>query len=152
MAAGVGARSVTAHRMRRVWLFVPVALLAVACSDDDGGTAQLATTLPPTECATGEFEEGRTVVVTVDDVVGGFGGLGSRTPSDLAAGLVRVSVEADAENREPVSVVVTLDGAEVAAVRGVAPGSVCAIDVELTAGHYVVVEGDRDVEFDVVAP
>jgi hypothetical protein len=136
--------------MRVLLLVVPVALMAAACSDG-GGTAQLATTLPPTECATGDFDEGRTVVVTVDDVVNGFGGLGSRAPSDLAAGVVRVSVEADAENREPVSIAITRDSAEVATIRGVAAGSVCAIDVELAAGHYVVVEGDRDVEFDVVA-
>jgi hypothetical protein len=135
--------------MRFLLLAVTSAVLAAACSDD-GGTAQLASTLPPTECASGSFDEGRTVVITVDDVVNGFGGLGSRTPSDLPAGLVRLSVDADAENRAPVSVVVTRDGAEVATVRGVSAGSVCAIDVELAAGHYVVVEGDRDVEFDVV--
>ena len=40
---------------------------------------------------------------------------------------------------------------EVAVVRGVPAGSVCAIDVDLAAGHYVAREGDRDVEFDVVA-
>ncbi|MBI4934708.1 MAG: hypothetical protein HY828_12565 [Actinobacteria bacterium] len=142
----------TDRRVRSAWFLMPFALLAVACGGDDGGTEQLATTLPPTECVAGEFDAGRTVVITVDDVVGGFGGLGSRTPSDLAAGMVRVSVEADAENREPVSVAVTRDGVEVATVRGVAAGSVCAIDIELAAGHYVVVEGDRDVEFDVVAP
>jgi hypothetical protein len=137
--------------MRPLVLAALFAVSAVACSDD-GSTAQLATTLPPTECATGEFDESRTVVVTVDDVVGGFGGLGSRSPSTLAAGLLRLSVQADAKNREPVSVAVTRDGAEVATVRGVAAGAVCAIELELSAGHYVVVEGDRDVEFDVVAP
>ncbi len=136
--------------MRLFWLALAGTLLVSACSDD-GGTAQLASTLPPTECASGSFDEGRTVVITVDDVVNGFGGLGSRTPSDLPAGLVRLSVEADAENRASVSVVVTRDGTEVATVRGVAPGSVCAVDVNLAAGHYVVVEGDRDVEFDVVS-
>jgi hypothetical protein len=137
--------------MRRVLLVVSVAVLAVACSDDLR-TAQLATTLPPSECAAGEFDDARTVVITVDDMVDGFGGLGSRAPSDLAAGMVRVSVEADAENRQPMSVVITRDGAEVATVRGVTAGAVCAIDLELTAGHYVVAEGERDVEFDVVAP
>jgi hypothetical protein len=65
---------------------------------------------------------------------------------------VRVSVEADAANKAPVTVQITRDGAPVAEVRGVPAGSVCALDVDLPAGHYVVAEGDRDVEFDVVAP
>lgn len=138
--------------VRRLLLVLVLLPFAAACGDDGEGTAQLATTLPPTECATGEFEPGRTVTITVDDVVDGFGGLGTRTPSDLAAGTVRLSVEADAENAAPVSVAITRDGAEVAVIRGVPAGSVCAIDVDLAAGHYVVAAGDRDVEFDVVAP
>jgi hypothetical protein len=137
---------------RSVFATFLVAAISFAGCSSGSGVAQLATTLPPTACATGTFDTGRTVVITVDDVVDGFGGLGSRTPSDLTAGTVRVSVEADAANKAPVTVTVTRDSAEVAVIRGVPAGSVCALDVELPVGHYVVVEGDRDVEFDVVAP
>lgn len=133
----------------RSLLLAPFLLLAVACSDD-GGTAQLGTTLPPTECATSTFDGSRTVVITVDDVVGGFGGLGVRSPSGLEQGIVRLSVEADPENREPITVTVSVGPQEVTAIRGVAPGATCAVDVELAAGNYVVREGERDVEFAIV--
>jgi hypothetical protein len=141
--------------MRTAWIVLlfaaPAGCLLATCSSDPGAT-QLSSTLPPTKCAAGSFDAGRTIVITVDDVVDGFGGLGSRTPSDLTAGSVRVSVEADAENKAPVTVSITLDGTEVAVVRGVPAGSECAVDADLAAGHYVVKEGDRDVEFDLVAP
>jgi hypothetical protein len=136
--------------MRGLLVVVPLALLLASCSDD-GGTEQLTSSLPPTRCATGGFDQSRVVVITVDDIVGGFGGMGSRTPAGLSAGVVRITVEADAENEALVTVLLTRDGTQVAAVSGVPAGSSCSLDVELAAGHYVATEGDRDVEFDVVA-
>jgi hypothetical protein len=138
--------------MRRpLLLLVPFVLAGAACGGSDSGVTQLASTLPPTACASGTFESGRTITISVDDVVDGFGGLSSRTPSDLAAGTVRLSIEADSENEQPVTVTLSRDGSEITVVRGVPAGAVCAVDVDLQPGHYVAAEGDRDVEFDIVA-
>ncbi len=135
--------------MRATLLLVPVVLTVVACSAD-GGATQLPSTLPPTACASGSFDEGRTVKISVDDIVDGFGGMSSRTPSNLSAGLIRVSVEADAGNKSPITVTLSRDGTEVSVVRGVPAGAVCAVDLDLPPGHYVAKEGERDVEFDIV--
>ncbi len=135
--------------MRSALLLVPVVLSFVACGSDSG-VAQLPSTLPPTPCASGSFEEGRTVKISVDDVVDGFGGMSSRTPSDLASGLIRLSIEADAGNKSPINVTLSRDGTEVSVVRGVPAGAVCAVDLDLRPGHYVAKEGERDVEFDII--
>ena len=74
----------------------------------------------------------------VDDLVGGFGSLGSETPSGLTAGPVRIAVDADEENEGPVEVVVTGPDGVAATVSGVEAGATCAVDVELAAGDYVV--------------
>ncbi len=114
--------------------------------DDSGGDA--------TECATAEADASRTVTVKVDDVVDGFGSLGSQTPSGLTPGSVRLAVEADEENEEPVDVTLSLGGETVAEVNGVEAGATCGIDVDLEAGDYVVTSNrneDQDAEFSVVA-
>lgn len=108
-------------------------------------------TVAVTACAVGSFDAGQTVIVHDDDLVGGFGSFGTRTPSGLQAGTVRISVEADAENAGPVSVAITLDGARVGSIDGVASGSTCAIDVDLVAGHYDVTDGQQKAGFDVIA-
>jgi hypothetical protein len=135
-----------------VLLLLPV-MFGAACSDDagTGGGTIAAVTLPATVCATGDFDAGRTIVVHDDDLVGGFGSFGTRTPSDLAAGTVRISVEADAENAAPANVTVTLDGQPVTAINGVAAGSTCGVDVDLVAGHYELTNGQQSAGFDIVA-
>ena len=146
------------------------ALLLGACSGDDdettdGTDAASGTTGvssddgddsdgDATECATAEADANRTVTVKVDDVVDGFGSLGSQTPSGLTPGSVRLAVEADEENEEPVDVTLSLGGETVAEVNGVEAGTTCGIDVDLEAGDYVVTSNrneDQDAEFSVVA-
>ena len=108
--------------------------------------------MAPTACATGAADPSRTVVLRIDDEVGGFGAISSRTPSDLTAGRVRISVEAD-ENEGPVVVTLALDGTEVTTISGVEPGATCGVDIELAAGTYQAtsdVNGDSDAEFVVV--
>jgi len=141
-------------------LFCCVASLA-ACSDDDSQSAPTDSVVvasdsagapTPTTCATGDFDAGRTVVVRHNDLVGGMGSFGTRTPNELQAGLVRIEVQADDENGGLANVSVTLAGALVAEIIGVEPGATCAVDVELVAGTYEVTDGLQNASFDVVAP
>ena len=146
-------------------LVVSLVFLAAGCgSDDDGGGSsgrgagsggadEQGATVAPTACATGAADPSRTVVLRIDDEVGGFGAISSRTPSDLTAGSVRISVEADEENEGPVVVTLALDGTEVTTISGVEPGATCGVDIELAAGTYQAtsdVNGDSDAEFVVV--
>ena len=128
------------------------AVLGAACDADDDDDAGAATPVardagavvtaeaagPATTCAAGDADSGRTVTVRVDDLVGGFGSLGSQTPSGLTAGPVRIAVDADYENEGPVEVVVTGPDGAAATVTGVEAGATCAVDVELAVGDYVV--------------
>jgi len=92
------------------------------------------------------------VHVTLDDIVGGFGSLGSRSNSGLTPGVVRVELEADVENAGLASVRIMKDGAEVATIASVAAGATCGIDLEVAVGTYQILgEGDQDVEFEVAA-
>lgn len=108
-----------------------------ACGDDanDDGAATSAPPSVATECApAGTDDPSRTVRVQVDDLVGGFGGLGTRTPSDLAAGPIRVSVEADADNESPIDVIVSKNGTEVIVISAVAAGLTCSVDLIVEPG------------------
>lgn len=150
--------------MRR--LLIPIVFLSLlaACSDDDKSSSDSTSestidsissesssvSLPPTECATTPGPEGHFVRVNVDDIVGGFGGLASRSDADMKPGVVRIEVTGDPENAEPVNVTVMQGDTELAAINGVAAGETCGIDLDLGAGTYRVVEGDRDVEFVIV--
>lgn len=148
--------------MRLLPLVICCVASLIACSDDEsqsdpadsGVVTSLSAEAPPaaTTCATGEFDAGRTVVVRHNDLVGGIGSFGTRTPNALQAGLVRIAVEADDENGGLANVSVTLDGAVVAEIIGVEPGATCAVDVELVAGTYAVTDGLQNASFDVVAP
>lgn len=137
--------------------FLPIVILAAvsvaACSDDakNAGPATTNSSEPATECAAGTADPSRTVVVTVDDLVGGFGGMGTQTPSDLEAGSIRISVEADADNESPIDVSMSLDGSEVTVIRGVAAGTTCGVDLVLEPGHYELTDGTQHGRFDVVA-
>ncbi|MDP2293327.1 MAG: hypothetical protein Q8M22_19255 [Actinomycetota bacterium] len=147
--------------MRTLPILICCVASLAACSDDDPQSAPPDTVVvasdaadapAPTVCATGEFDAGRTVVVRHNDLVGGIGSLGTRTPNELQAGLVRIAVEADDENGGLANVSVTLDGALIAEITGVEPGATCAVDVELVAGTYAVTDGLQDASFEVVAP
>lgn len=145
------------------------AIVGVGCGSDDGGAGNdgggggsdvagaseaPAETMAPTTCVTGEGDPGRTITLGIDDEVGGFGSIGSRAPSDLTAGAVRIVVDADAENAGPVDVTLTLDGAVVTTIAGVAPGTTCGVDVELEPGDYLAtsnVNGDSDAAFTIIA-
>ena len=137
--------------MRRLTILLVVPMLFAACSDDDTATTATST-VAPTVCVTTPAPEGRLVHVTVDDVVGGFGSMGSRSNSGLTPGVVRVELEADAENAGPTSVRITKDGADVTTISGVAAGETCGIDLQVEVGLYVILgEGDQDTEFEVGA-
>jgi hypothetical protein len=137
--------------------FLPIVVLAAASIAACSGNSEKAATpttnpsAPATECAAGTSDPGRTVVVTVDDLVGGFGGMGTRTPSDLEAGPIRISVEADADNASPIDVTMSLNGSEVTAIRGVAAGTTCGVDLVVEPGHYELTDGTQHGKFDVVA-
>jgi len=132
-----------------------------ACSSDSlrpaagngttAGNTTSGTTLEPTPCAAGEGDPGRTVVVHSDDLVGGFGSFGTRTPNHLTAGLVRIAVTTEPDNAAPVDVVVSMNGVTVAQINGVVPGVTCGVEVGLAPGHYVVTSGEQEAGFDVEA-
>lgn len=148
--------------MRTLPILICCVASLAACSDDDDSQSAPPDTIvvasdsadapTATTCATGEFDAGRTVVVRHNDLVGGIGSFGTRTPNELQAGLVRIAVEADDENAGLANVSVALDGAVVAEITGVEPGATCAVDVELVAGTYAVTDGLQEAAFDVVAP
>ena len=132
-------------------LLLVVPMFISACTDDKEA-APPTTSVPPTACVTTPGPEDRLVHVTVDDVVNGFGSMGSRANSDLTPGVVRVELEADVENAGPTSVRIMKDGTEVAAIQGVTAGETCGIDLEVTVGAYQILgDADQDVEFEVVA-
>lgn len=139
--------------MRRLTILLLVPVVLAACSDDKGSTATTTlpvTTLPATVCVTTPAPDGRLVHVTLDDVVDGFGSLGSRSSSGLTPGVIRVELEADSENAGPASVRITKDGAVVTTIDGVVAGETCGIDLDVSVGTYVILgEGDQDVEFEV---
>jgi hypothetical protein len=137
--------------MRRLLPLLPALGLLLSCSGGDGST-QLPTTLPPTTCAS-DAPTGQPVVrVAVVDPTDGAGSMSLVAQGDVAAGTVRLVVEADATNADVTRVVVTRDATEVAEVRGVAAGDTCGIDVQLAAGQYTAASGGRSVAFTVVAP
>lgn len=132
-------------------------LILAACGDDDTeranetddtnesaastvGTATDPTakqSAPAAECESGEADPSRTITISIDDEVGGFGSIGSQAPSGLTPGTVRVVVEADSENADPVTV--TLRTGDVAyEIAEVAPGTECGADLDLGPGEYVV--------------
>ena len=139
--------------MRRLTILLVVPLIIAACSDDNAASPSPATAaLPATVCVTSQPPDGRLVHLTLDDTVDGFGSLGSRANDGLTPGVIRVELEADAENADPAVVRITLDGAPAATIAGVAAGTTCGIDLDATVGTYHVLDDfGHDVEFDVVA-
>lgn len=134
--------------MRRLTLLLAVPMVIAACSDDK--SAAPSATVPATVCATSAAPDGRLVHVTLDDVVNGFGSLGSRSNSGLTPGLVRIELEGDAKNAGPAAVQILKDGTEVATIAGVAPGATCGIDLEVDIGKYQILnDAGQDVEFEV---
>ncbi|CAN5730980.1 hypothetical protein BH24ACT6_BH24ACT6_13580 [soil metagenome] len=116
---------------RAIVVVVPAGLAACGGDDDggghsagasdptsapDGGTEPEATEMevsPVAECVSGEADSSRTITIRVDDEVGGFGSIGSRVPTGLTPGTVRVVVEADEENADPITVTLqSEDGAQ----------------------------------------
>ena len=139
-------------RMRLLPIVILAAVSIAACSDDSqkAGTPPTTPSAPATECAAGSSDPGRTVTVTVDDLVGGFGGMGTQTPSDLEAGPIRISVEADADNESPIDVTMSLNGSDVTVIRGVAAGTTCGVDLVVEPGHYELTDGTQHGKFDVI--
>lgn len=134
--------------MRRLTPLLAVPMFIVACSDDK--SAAPSATVPATVCATSAAPDGRLVHVTLDDVVNGFGSLGSRSNSGLTPGLVRIELEGDAENAGPAAVQILKEGTEVATIAGVGPGATCGIDLEVDIGKYQILnDAGQDVEFEV---
>ena len=79
-------------------LVAGVALGCAACGDDAKPSTAGSSGVPATSCLAGVSDEATTVVIKVDDIVSGFGSIGSRSPRPTA-GPVRIEVRADAENR-----------------------------------------------------
>jgi hypothetical protein len=128
--------------MRR--LVVLSLLLLVGCASS--GTAQLATTLPPTSCISSPAPAAQTLKVRVSD---GSGGLSANASRPLVAGAARIDITADGTNAAPVTVRFIHGSAELANVRGVAPGGSCSIDVKLVSGDYTISQADRTLPFHV---
>lgn len=124
-------------------------IAALASCSSSTTTTPLPATLPPTVCAATAGDGTRTVRISVDDSNDSSGGLFAQVPATLTAGIVRLAVSAASGNAEAATLTVAAAGREVATIRGVAPGAACAIDVELTAGHYVVQGNGRSIAFDV---
>jgi hypothetical protein len=132
-------------------MLLVVPMFFAACSDDTS-SSPTTTPLVATVCVATAAPDDRLVHVTLDDIVGGFGSLGSRSSSGLTPGVVRVELEADGENAGPASVRIMKDGAEVATIQGVAAGATCGIDLDVVVGTYQILgEADQDVEFEVAA-
>jgi len=92
------------------------------------------------------------VHVTLDDVVGGFGRFGLRSNDGLTPGVVRVELEADAENAGPAAIRIMKDGAQVATIAGVAASTTCGIDLDVALGTYQILgDADQSVEFEITA-
>jgi hypothetical protein len=121
-------------------------LLAVGCgSDGDGGDAADATA-----CVGGDGDPSTTIRITVDDPSDGAGSVASRVPSDLAAGRIRVELESHEDNADPIDVPLLMGDQEVFRFVGVAPGTTCALELDLAAGNYRVQVGENDAEFTIV--
>ena len=135
--------------MRRLTVLLVAPMLLAACSNDVASTPSAAP-VPATVCVTTPVPDGRLVHVTLDDIVDGFGSLGSRSNSGLTPGVIRVELEGDSENAGPASVRIMKDGVEVATITGVATGTTCGIDLDVEVGNYQILgDADQDVEFDV---
>lgn len=138
---------------------LPVATLftvtcAAACGSDgettdEGSQDAPTTTLEPTECLPGEGDMSTTIKISVDDPGDGAGFVASRTPSDLLAGKIRVELESDKANTDPVDVPLLLGSEEVFRFVAVEPGTTCGVQLQLAAGDYRVVVGDSDAEFTI---
>jgi len=133
---------------------VGVLMIVASCGGDDdqsetsspvsqtGDTAGSPASGPPatalaTECDSSGGNPNRTITINIDDEVGGFGSIGSQTPSGLKPGKVRVVVNADPENAGPVTVTVK-SGDKAWQIAGVEAGSVCGASFRVGPGDYVV--------------
>jgi hypothetical protein len=124
-------------------VLLPAVLLA-GCSSS--GTQQLPTTLPPSPCLSAPAAAEQTLKVHVSDR---SGGLSANTSRPLVAGPARIDITADGANDAPVTVRFTHGSSELAAVRGVAPGGSCSIDVKFVSGDYMITQADRTLPFHV---
>jgi hypothetical protein len=104
---------------------------------------------PPTTCLGGDSETMTTIKITIDDPSDGFGSVGTRVPSDVAAGTIRVDVESHEDNRDPIDVPILEGDTEVFRFVGVAPGTTCGAEVDFAAGTYRVPFGENEAEFTI---
>jgi hypothetical protein len=118
--------------------------LVAGCSSST--TRQLPTTLPPTPCVSSPAGVAQSMKVHVSD---GSGGLSANTSRPLVAGAARIDITADSANAAPVTVTFTHGSADVATVRGVAPGGSCSISLKFVAGDYTITQADRTLPFHV---
>ena len=85
----------------------------------------------------------------MDDDRDGLGSVGTRTPSNLAAGTIHVDLESSEDNEDPIDVPIYQGDREVFRFVGVEPGVICGVELELTAGTYRVSFGQNDAEFTI---
>lgn len=150
------------RRARTASVVVVLGLAVVAgCGDDGGGSPSstdgvTSSTGPsdvdddePTVCATTAADPSSTVTIRVADDSDGFGSFGTRVPSNLSAGTVRVVVEAAEDNPDPVDVELVQGSSIVFGFVAVDPGVECGADVELAAGTYTVRHEDDEKSFTV---
>ena len=147
-------------------LVVTSALLAFlgGCSSDDtpaaANPAATTTATPgvsaapndgavPTVCQADTTDGRPTVTIDVDDASDGFGRFGLKTPSPLPAGTIRLMVNAVDDNPDPVNITVGSAGTTVFQFVQVESGVLCSADLELAAGDYTVMFGDKSKTFTV---
>jgi len=103
----------------------------------------------PTACLTTPADANRTVTIDVDDDSDGFGAFGTKVPSGLAAGPVRLVVSTADDNPAPVDVRIDVASSTAFEFVAVGAGLECGADVELVAGTYTVHFGERQKTFAV---
>ena len=155
----------------RTWQLLGASALAIAglagCSSGDAsspataevtipGTTDRADTvetdvLPVDDCLPAPADDSDYIRLRVTELGGDTGSMGSRTPSSLEPGTIRVVVEADEDNVEAVDVTVEGAAGTVHTFTAVAAGTSCGADVELAAGEYTTRSGGRKTTFHIGA-
>jgi hypothetical protein len=145
--------------VRRALLVASAVVLPLACSSADKASpapSSEAVSVSTTACAPAAADNASTVKIRIRYESDSTGSFGTQKPSSILSGAVHFLLDMHPSSTKHGDAQVhrdTADGAVVAEIHGVQPGQLCAIDSQLTAGHYVVTTGLRDdwiAEIDVV--
>ena len=140
---------------RTTMTIAAMARLFVSCSDEDAApasTSSTATNAPASGCArtTAPADHTNTYTFTHNAVTQGVDSHRDSAFSHLTG----LEVAAPAANTEPLSFTISvLDGATIATIRDVAPGTTCGIDHDFAAGDYFILSSDGNgTQFSSSAP